>query len=564
MRFSVRFSALLFLLTVSLCVNAFTSSPKRETRAVWLTTIGGLDWPKTYASTPANIEKQKAELRVILDKLKKANINTILLQTRIRATVIYPSAIEPSDGCITGVPGKSLPYDPLSFAIEECHKRAMECHAWIVCFPAHKTTLTRQLGKRAIGARVPHLCKKAGDMWMLDPGIPETADYLANICAEITQNYDIDGIHLDYIRYPEKEIKFSDAATYTKYGKSENKSEWRRENVTRCVRAINKAVKDIKDWVKISCSPVGKSTDLARFSSNGWNAYKAVYQDAQGWLNAGLMDLLFPMMYFQGNHFYPFAIDWQEEANGKPVVPGLGIYFLSEKEKNWDISIITREMNFLRTIGAGQGFFRSRFFTDNVKGIYDFAEKDFYTRPALTQAVYSAGKQQPNSPKDVSINIYKDSIRLKWHTDEKTKNGGLYYNVYRSEKYPVDCSQAANICTSRLRETQYSALAIPIISDKYYYAVTSLDRYGIESAPAEANKPQREATRFFKITNDSILLPQIEASLLQIETAEGNIIKTIRYSPQISIKGLHYGIYTIRTIEKNGSSLCLGNFLLQK
>lgn len=74
----------------------------------------------------------------ILDKLQKANINTILLQTRIRGTVIYPSAIEPWDGCCSGFPGKSPGYDPLAFAIKECHNRGMEVHAWIVTIPIGK------------------------------------------------------------------------------------------------------------------------------------------------------------------------------------------------------------------------------------------------------------------------------------------------------------------------------------------------------------------------------------------------------------------------------------------
>ena len=81
--------------------------PKREVRAVWMTTIGGLDWPKTYAHTPRTIVKQKQELTALLDQLKKANINTILLQTRLRGTVIYPSAYEPWDGCVSGNPGMS-------------------------------------------------------------------------------------------------------------------------------------------------------------------------------------------------------------------------------------------------------------------------------------------------------------------------------------------------------------------------------------------------------------------------------------------------------------------------
>ena len=49
---------------------------------------------------------------------------------------------------------------------------------------------------------------------MMDPGVPGTADYLADICAEIAQNYAIDGIHLDYIRYPEPDDSWA-PATYT-------------------------------------------------------------------------------------------------------------------------------------------------------------------------------------------------------------------------------------------------------------------------------------------------------------------------------------------------------------
>ena len=85
---------------------AVNPNPKYEVRAVWLTTIGGIDWPHSYAQSERSAEKQKEELRAILDRLQKANINTVLLQTRIRATTIYPSQYEPWDGCLSGIPGK--------------------------------------------------------------------------------------------------------------------------------------------------------------------------------------------------------------------------------------------------------------------------------------------------------------------------------------------------------------------------------------------------------------------------------------------------------------------------
>ena len=104
-------------------------APKHEVRAVWLTTLGGRDWPRTYSQSPFSAKKQQAELCQILDRLQEAKINTVLLQTRIRGTMIYPSSLEPWDGCLSGHPGRTPGYDALQFAIDECHKRGMELHA---------------------------------------------------------------------------------------------------------------------------------------------------------------------------------------------------------------------------------------------------------------------------------------------------------------------------------------------------------------------------------------------------------------------------------------------------
>ena len=103
---------------LNLTLPLMGQSPKQETRAVWLTTIGGIDWPHSYAQSAQSVEVQKNELRRILDQLQQAHINTILLQTRVRGTVIYPSTIEPWDGCLSGVPGRSPGYDALQFAID--------------------------------------------------------------------------------------------------------------------------------------------------------------------------------------------------------------------------------------------------------------------------------------------------------------------------------------------------------------------------------------------------------------------------------------------------------------
>jgi uncharacterized lipoprotein YddW (UPF0748 family) len=188
------------LLLLALTVNMQAQTPKYEVRAVWLTTIGGLDWPRIKANDPASRERQKEELVHILDNYKHANINTVIFQTRVRAALLYPSKIEPWELSLTGVAGKDPGYDPLAFCIEECHKRGMELHAWVVTIPVGKWNT---YGCQQLRKRYGTLIRKIGDEGYMNPESSTTANYIADICEEITRKYDIDGIHLDYIRYPE-------------------------------------------------------------------------------------------------------------------------------------------------------------------------------------------------------------------------------------------------------------------------------------------------------------------------------------------------------------------------
>lgn len=281
---------LILLCTLALAAQAQTSLadyltrrlPKHETRAVWLTTLANLDWPKTYAKSETGILQQKQELTDILDCYQRANINTVLLQTRVRAATIYPSAIEPWDRCITGTEGcaPGFGYDPLAFAVEECHKRGMELHAWIATIPVGaKNSMGCRL-LRQKGFRIRNYATGA----YLDPADPNVPSYLAAICGEIVRNYDVDGINLDYIRYP-------DGWPRPSY-RDDDTPERRRSNITAIVRAIHDEVKGLKPWVKISCSPIGKYSDLSRYSSRNFNAYDRVSQEAQEWIRLGLMDQL--------------------------------------------------------------------------------------------------------------------------------------------------------------------------------------------------------------------------------------------------------------------------------
>ena len=85
----------IFILSLLFLILPAKAQPKHEVRAAWITAVYGLDWPRTRATTPQGIRKQKEELVDILDKLKAANFNTVLFQTRTRGDVLYLSSIEP-------------------------------------------------------------------------------------------------------------------------------------------------------------------------------------------------------------------------------------------------------------------------------------------------------------------------------------------------------------------------------------------------------------------------------------------------------------------------------------
>lgn len=483
----------LFLFSSLLCLFIATPllygqpSPKHEVRAAWITAVYGLDWPRTKATTPASTQKQKDELVDILDKLKEANFNTILFQARTRGDVLYKSDIEPYNSILTGKSGKDPGYDPLAFAVEECHKRGMECHAWMVTIPLGGRKHVASLGKQSVTRRQPKICVPYKREYFLNPGNPKTKEYLMSLVKEVVERYDVDGVHFDYLRYPERAFRFPDSYDYRKYGNGRSLDQWRRDNITEILRHIYKGVKKLKPWVKVSTCPVGKYRDTSRYPSKGWNAFHVAYQDVQGWLGEGIQDQIYPMMYFRGNSFYPFALDWQEQSNGRHVVPGLGIYFLHPSEGDWDLDEIKRQINFVRHHHlAGEAHYRVKFVTDNTQNLYDALQNEFYAYPALQPPMTWADSIAPSMPTELTAERIADGYtRLHWKaaTDNDKTNAPTYV-VYASDELPVDTQDPANIVATGIRETEYIYAPILPWTSRRHFVVTATDRYGNESAPS--------------------------------------------------------------------------------
>lgn len=188
-------------IAIGLAALQMAAQPKSEVRAVWLTTNSGLDWPA--GETDETLQKQS--LIKILDRLNDANFNTIIFQAQVKGDVLWESTFQPSMRWVTGDGSKNMSYDVSRFVIDECHKRNMESHAWIVPYrigSAAEADKYKNNPLKHIYLTHPELCKKSGTEYYLDPGMPEVRNYLLDVYNELIANYDFDGVNFDYTRYP--------------------------------------------------------------------------------------------------------------------------------------------------------------------------------------------------------------------------------------------------------------------------------------------------------------------------------------------------------------------------
>ena len=467
-----------FLLPLPCFAEAF---PKHEIRAVWLTTIYGLDWPSHTATSPSLVKAQQKELDDILDRLEAANFNTIFVQVRLRGDLIYPSVIEPISQLFSGTTGVTPGYDPLAYAIEACHARGMECHAWFVTFPLGGDKTVQSLGKRSIVKRNPHICIKYKGEWLLNPSMPETGDYISLLVKELVSSYDIDGIHFDYIRYPEHAKDFPDEHLHRKYGKGLSIEDWRRENISHLVSRIYDEVKQLKPWVQVSSSTLGKYNRIKENPNVGWTAFESVYQDPQQWVNKGKQDMLVPMMYYLHDEFFPFVNNWVENANNRLVVPGLGIYRMEEIGADWTQSDITKQIDYVRTNGgSGSAMFRCKQLLDDTKGLYTELKTNKFKYPAQLFPLTWLDNRKPQSPKGLKVECKDGEMKLSWNKPPTEKDAALTYTIYYSNSDTLQTNQAKSILLTSVRDTT-AYFSLPNKAERIFtFAVSASTRYHIE------------------------------------------------------------------------------------
>ena len=104
---------------------------KREVRGVWMATVYGIDWPSITGYSASVRNSQKNEMIQYLDVLEENNFNAVYFQVRPMCDAFYKSSYEPWSSYLTGERGRNPRWDPLEFVVKECHKRGLECHAWV-------------------------------------------------------------------------------------------------------------------------------------------------------------------------------------------------------------------------------------------------------------------------------------------------------------------------------------------------------------------------------------------------------------------------------------------------
>jgi uncharacterized lipoprotein YddW (UPF0748 family) len=283
--------------------------------------------------------KQKEDIDRIVLNCKSAGIDTILFQVRGNGTAAYRSSYEPWSAEFGGVdPG----YDPLAHAIEMAHAEGLHLYAWVNVMPGWGYSTEAPKDPKQLynkhadwfwydqkGNRQP-----LNDKFYvsLNPCLPEVRDYLVQVLRDIVGRYSIDGLHLDYLRFPnetpEGGVKVPgadyprDKRTLALFNGETGKSPdadkqawdaWRTTQVTNLLRDIRLMVSTTRPRCELSAA-VGALPETAI----------SHFQDSRTWMKDHLLDAVYPMNYTADMKDFESRVGtWKAIADRSEVVMGV-------------------------------------------------------------------------------------------------------------------------------------------------------------------------------------------------------------------------------------------------
>lgn len=500
----MNFSSLLkrsALAAVLLAIAALpmSSGVKREVRSVWMATVWALDWPSSTSSTTA----QKNEMVKYLDVLQKNNFNAVYFQVRTMSDAFYKSSYEPWSSYLTGTRGKDPGWDPLAFVVEECHKRGMECHAWVNPYrfsTGSNWSTAQDQALKSAGMLLAYTKSDGKTTTILNPGLESVRKRIVDVCKEIINNYDVDGLVFDDYFYPEGIPVTSSAGDYDLWqesGASMTFGDWRRNNVNQMVADVYKMVQQQKPYVRFGISPAGAAcTSAAVAAKHGidrcpvasdWQ-YDGIFSDPVAWLEAGTVDYISPQLYWKTNHktnpFGPMTKWWSYVAKhfGRHHYASHSISFLNSSNTTSDWEEIGKQVQFSRDYteneAPGAVFYSAAYVTGKKQsGFGEWLQVNKFQNKALTPAI--DWKKSDLEKVQVSA-LSKRATVLSWAGVDNVR-----YSVYAVPESVNVETLDSNIPAEYLLGVSYKT-TYTMPDDKksgYNYAVCVLDRYGNEYEP---------------------------------------------------------------------------------
>ena len=467
-------------------------TPKREFRSAWVATVWGLDWP----SQGAGADKQKAQMDRLLDSLQVNGFNAVNFQVRSMCDAMYRSSIEPWSSYLTGRRGQDPGFDPLQYVVEGCHKRGMECHAWVN--PYRWSTGTDW--------NTPYDQELKEDGWLLsygttvilDPGQERTIDRIVAVCKEIITNYDVDGILYDDYFYPSGIPADASAEDYGEWqasGTSFSFADWRRDNVNRMVRAVYDMIQETRPEVRYGISPAGVAASSSAVAGmhgvdpcpagSDWQ-YNGIFSDPLAWLEAHSIDYISPQVYWPFGHstndYGLITAWWGQIAHhfGRQVYISTYIAGLTSTSTEVQYKEPTDEVEFNRTSSVdgnpGTIFYSCKYlYALNNNTLAHYLKNTVFTRPALPPAMPWKEGYNPG----VVQNLDRTGNRLHWDGYDNVR-----YSVYA---FPITMNRSTftgqiDYLLGMSYETEFD---IPEqYRQGYQFAVCVLDRVGNEWEPA--------------------------------------------------------------------------------
>lgn len=340
----------------------------------------GPQWRSFWVDTLHQGVFNAAQVSQVVAEAKSANANVLIVQVVRRFECFCNNSTFPRSTDF----GLAAGFDPLAEFIKQGHAADLEVHAWVnvntlwsaAAAPADPKHAFNTNGPSATGAnrwihRRQDGAEKVGNTSYLDLANPGARNYLSSRIASIVQHYDVDGINLDYVRYPDhssgtsNQWGYSDTslqryrqatgATGTPAPGDRAFSSFRRDQVTATVSQIRGAINDVDPSTVLSINGIAYGNGPS--STRSWEStdpYATVFQDWRGWARDGIIDAVILMNYkneANSSHARMFA-EWNnflvtvQRETGKLMVSGPGLYLNTRADS-------LKQANAVTSLGLG-------------------------------------------------------------------------------------------------------------------------------------------------------------------------------------------------------------------